>query len=171
MMFLVLKVASMIVCNLFQILANHPKPCLFFSARLILSDVSKRNVSFNRSTRCNPFAQKDEIGVNSGEQFKAFSSVKKYNSNFSWRPCPGGLPFDPKSADSLSNLSNYFRSQSIIPNHVFDSLSNLGPEEQPHLPQHQRSWCCPARDQGVPSLLCTLIARNQCLLVVILQLL
>ena len=36
------------------------------------------NVTVNRhiSTRCNPFGQKDEIGVNSGEQFKAFSSVK-----------------------------------------------------------------------------------------------
>ena len=35
------------------------------------------NVTVNRhiSTRCNPFGQKDEIGVNSGEQFKAFSSV------------------------------------------------------------------------------------------------
>merc|ERR1719447_1406915 len=66
----------MIICNLVQILANHSKPCLFFYARLIPSDVSKRNLTFNRSTRCNPFAQRDEIGVNSGEQFKAFSSVK-----------------------------------------------------------------------------------------------
>ena len=48
------------------------------SARLIPSEVSKRNVTVNRltSTSCNPFGQKDEIGVNSGKQFKAFSSVK-----------------------------------------------------------------------------------------------
>ena len=33
----------------------------FFSARLILSEISKRNVTVNRltSTRCNPFTQKD----------------------------------------------------------------------------------------------------------------
>ena len=37
----------------------------------------KRKVTVNKltSTRCNPFGQKDEIGVNSGEQFKAFSFV------------------------------------------------------------------------------------------------
>merc|ERR1719167_680877 len=70
----------MILLNLLQISLRSqpiiPNHVSFFSARLTPSDVSKRNVTVNRSTRCNPFTPKDEVGVNSGEQFKAFSSVK-----------------------------------------------------------------------------------------------
>jgi len=32
---------------------------------------------------------------------QSFQLCVKYNSNFSWRPCPGRLPFNPISADSL----------------------------------------------------------------------
>ena len=51
---------------------------IFFVCKIDSVIGKQKNVTVNRltSTRCNPFGQKDEIGVNSGKQFKAFSSVK-----------------------------------------------------------------------------------------------